>query len=249
MDYAKRSLLRLAASVTLLGAPLALQGQERTAAPREPESKSHYATEQPEDNGLAVELHSASSWDNNILGDNAHRIHDGLVRPVQNLVDAIVVEFSRRARARPLTERREHEGHVVLDVRVDPQQHVLPRVDLPGARGVEGDLPRGRDRATPFSGADRVEVDVREQGVLDVQVARVAEEVRLLAERLPERPGQLEVRRREDGAVRAPEPPLERPEPLDLHVHLCQVRGSSDASSRSRSRAGIPTQSGRWPTS
>src|SRR5207237_10753631 len=76
MDYAKRSLLRLAASVTLLGAPLALQGQERTAAPREPESKSHYATEQPEDNGLAVELHSASRWDNNILGDNAHRIHD-----------------------------------------------------------------------------------------------------------------------------------------------------------------------------
>ena len=76
MDYAKRSLLRLAASVTLLGAPLALQGQERIAAPREPESNSHYATEQPEDNGLAVELHSASSWDNNILGDNAHRIHD-----------------------------------------------------------------------------------------------------------------------------------------------------------------------------
>ena len=38
-------------------------------------------------------------------------------------------------------------------------------------------------------------------------------------------------------------------EPLDLHVHLCQVRGSSHASSRSRSRAGIPTQSGRWPTS
>ena len=36
---------------------------------------------------------------------------------------------------------------------------------------------------------------------------------------------------------------------LDFQVHFRQVRRSSHASSCSRSRAGIPTQSGRWPTS
>jgi hypothetical protein len=36
---------------------------------------------------------------------------------------------------------------------------------------------------------------------------------------------------------------------LDFQVHLRQIGRSSHASSRSRSRAGIPTQSGRCPTS
>lgn len=76
MDYSKRSLLQLAASFTLLGAPLAVQAQDRPAAPKDPESNSRYVTEQPESNGFAVELHSASSLDDNLLGDNAHRLRD-----------------------------------------------------------------------------------------------------------------------------------------------------------------------------
>lgn len=76
MECSKRSLLRLGASLTLIGVPLAVQGQERPAAPKEPENNSRYVGEQPEGSGFAVELHSASTWDDNILGNNALRIRD-----------------------------------------------------------------------------------------------------------------------------------------------------------------------------
>src|SRR6266550_390421 len=70
MNFRKKSFLRIAASFTLMGVPLAVQGQERPA-PKEPETNSRYVSEEPENSGLIVELHSASSWDNNILGNNA----------------------------------------------------------------------------------------------------------------------------------------------------------------------------------
>jgi hypothetical protein len=81
MRYTKSSLLRLAASFTLMGVPFAVLGQEQPAskeqpAPKESETNSRYITEQPAGSGVAVQLHSESSWDDNILGNNAHRIRD-----------------------------------------------------------------------------------------------------------------------------------------------------------------------------
>ena len=75
MEYTRISLFRLAACFTLLGVPFIVQGQERPA-PKEPENNLAYVTEQPESSGFAVELHSAASWDDNILGNNARRIRD-----------------------------------------------------------------------------------------------------------------------------------------------------------------------------
>src|SRR5207244_4918063 len=75
MNFRKKSFLRIAASFTLMRVPLALQGQERPA-PKEPETNSRYVSEEPENSGLIVEFHSASSWDNNILGNNARRLED-----------------------------------------------------------------------------------------------------------------------------------------------------------------------------
>jgi len=75
MEYSRGFLLRLAASFTLMSAPLAAQEQERPA-PKEPESNSAYITQEPEASGFAVELHSAANWDDNILGNNAHRVRD-----------------------------------------------------------------------------------------------------------------------------------------------------------------------------
>lgn len=76
MDHAKRSLFRIAAFLTLTGAPLSVLGQEPATAPKEPEKDSRYVTEEPEANGFRLEMHSAASYDDNILGDNAHRIGD-----------------------------------------------------------------------------------------------------------------------------------------------------------------------------
>jgi hypothetical protein len=77
MDYSKRSFFRIAAFLTLTGTPLTVLGQGQEAnAPKEPEKNSRYVTEEPEANGFALEMHSAASYDNNILGDNAHRIGD-----------------------------------------------------------------------------------------------------------------------------------------------------------------------------
>src|SRR5438034_6779245 len=75
MNFRKKSFLRIAASFTLMGVPLAVQGQERPA-PKEPETNSRYVSEESENSGLVVEFHSASSWDNNILGNNARRLED-----------------------------------------------------------------------------------------------------------------------------------------------------------------------------
>jgi hypothetical protein len=76
MDYSKRSLFLIVAFLTLTGTPLSVLGQEPPKAPKEPEKDSRYVTEEPETNGFAMEMHSAASWDDNILGDNAHRISD-----------------------------------------------------------------------------------------------------------------------------------------------------------------------------
>lgn len=77
MGHSKRLPFRLGASFVLVVLPLAAEGQEQaTSAPKEPENNARYATEQPESSGLAVGLHSAASYDDNILGDNAHRVRD-----------------------------------------------------------------------------------------------------------------------------------------------------------------------------
>lgn len=75
MDYSKKSIFRIVVFLTLTGAPLSVLGQESTP-PKEPEKDSRYVTEEPESNGFRVEMHSAASYDDNILGDNAHRIRD-----------------------------------------------------------------------------------------------------------------------------------------------------------------------------
>src|SRR5689334_24175642 len=75
MDYTGVSLFQLTTSITLLGVPLVTQGQEQSA-PKEPENNLAYVTSQPESTGFALELHSAASWDDNVLGNNAHRIRD-----------------------------------------------------------------------------------------------------------------------------------------------------------------------------
>lgn len=76
MDYSKRSLFRIAALLTLTGAPLSVMGQDRPTPPKEPEKNSRFVEEEPETSGFAMEMHSSASWDDNILGDNAHRIQD-----------------------------------------------------------------------------------------------------------------------------------------------------------------------------
>lgn len=76
MNRSKRSLFRIAAFLTLTGTPISVLGQEPTTAPKEPEKDSRYVTEEPEASGLAVGMHSALSYDDNILGNNAHRIGD-----------------------------------------------------------------------------------------------------------------------------------------------------------------------------
>lgn len=50
MNFRKKSFLRIAA-FTLMGFPLAVQGQERPA-PKEPETNSRYVSEEPENSGL-----------------------------------------------------------------------------------------------------------------------------------------------------------------------------------------------------
>ncbi|HKW34585.1 MAG TPA: hypothetical protein VJN92_16360 [Candidatus Acidoferrum sp.] len=75
MDNSKKPLFRIAAFLTLTGTALAALGQEPTP-PKEPEKNSRYVTEEHEPNGFAMEAHSSASWDDNILGDNAHRIRD-----------------------------------------------------------------------------------------------------------------------------------------------------------------------------
>ena len=76
MDHSKRSLFQIAAFLALTGTPLSVLGQGPSTAPKEPEKDSRYVTEQPEANGFAVGMHSAVSYDDNILGDNTHRIRD-----------------------------------------------------------------------------------------------------------------------------------------------------------------------------
>lgn len=76
MRYSKRSPFRIAAFLTLTGTSLSVLGQEPPTAPKEPEKDSRYVTEEHETNGFRVEMHSAASYDDNILGDNAHRIRD-----------------------------------------------------------------------------------------------------------------------------------------------------------------------------
>ena len=80
MCYAKAflSLLQILISCTLTGFPLAIRAQE-PPPPKEPETDSRYATERPATSGLAVELRSEASWDDNILGNNAHRVRDYLL--------------------------------------------------------------------------------------------------------------------------------------------------------------------------
>jgi len=75
MDFRKKSFLRMAASFTLMGVPLAVQGQERPA-PREPETNSRYVSEESGNSGLVVVFHSTASRDNNLLGNNASRLED-----------------------------------------------------------------------------------------------------------------------------------------------------------------------------
>lgn len=76
MDHSKKSLLRIAAFLTLTSSPLTVMGQEQATAPKEPDKNSRYVTEERESNGFAMEMHSSASWDDNILGDNTHRIRD-----------------------------------------------------------------------------------------------------------------------------------------------------------------------------
>ncbi len=76
MDHSNRSLIRIAAFLTLTGTPLAVLGQERETPPKEPEKSSRYVAEERETSGFAMEAHSSASWDDNVLGDNAHRIRD-----------------------------------------------------------------------------------------------------------------------------------------------------------------------------
>ena len=79
MCYGKAfsSLLQIVISSTLIGFPLAVQAQQQEPpAPKESQTDSRYATERREDSGLAVELHTEASWDDNILGNNAHRVQD-----------------------------------------------------------------------------------------------------------------------------------------------------------------------------
>jgi len=76
MEHSKRSFFRIAAFLTLTGTPLTVLGQEQPTAPKEPEKNSRYVAEEPETSGFAMEMHSSTSWDDNILGDNAHRIRD-----------------------------------------------------------------------------------------------------------------------------------------------------------------------------
>jgi len=76
MGHSKRIFFQLGTLLALVSASATTQAQQPPLAPKQPESNSRYVTEQPEDSGLAVELHTASSYDDNILGDNAHRIRD-----------------------------------------------------------------------------------------------------------------------------------------------------------------------------
>lgn len=76
MDYSKRSLFRIAAFLTLTGTAFSMLGQERTTPPREPEKNSRYVEEEHETSGFAMEMHSSATWDDNVLGDNSHRIRD-----------------------------------------------------------------------------------------------------------------------------------------------------------------------------
>lgn len=76
MDHSKRSFLRIAAFLTLTSSPLTVLGQEQATAPKEPDKNSRYVTEERESNGFSMEMHSSASLDDNILGDNAHRIRD-----------------------------------------------------------------------------------------------------------------------------------------------------------------------------
>ena len=75
MDSSKKSFLRIAAFLMFTGAPFRVLSQEPTP-PKEPEKNSRYMTEEHETNGFAMEMHSSASWDDNILGDNAHRLRD-----------------------------------------------------------------------------------------------------------------------------------------------------------------------------
>lgn len=80
----QRSLFWLAAPVLVLGAFIggALDAQAQAPppteepAPKQPQDDLRYATEQPANRGFAVEVHTTSSWDDNILGNNAHRASD-----------------------------------------------------------------------------------------------------------------------------------------------------------------------------
>lgn len=80
----QRSVFWLAASVLLLGAFIsgALEAQAQAPpltegpATKQPENDLRYATEQHANSGFAFEIHTTSSWDDNIFGNNAHRASD-----------------------------------------------------------------------------------------------------------------------------------------------------------------------------
>jgi len=77
MGHSKRTFFRLGTLLALVSASATTQAQQQPPpAPKEPESNSRYVTEQPEDSGLDIGLHTASSYDDNILGDSAHHIRD-----------------------------------------------------------------------------------------------------------------------------------------------------------------------------
>lgn len=79
MCYGKLSwpLLQMVIFCMLMGFPLAIQAQEQEPSSlKESKTDSRYVTERPETSGLAVELRSEASWDDNILGNNAHRVRD-----------------------------------------------------------------------------------------------------------------------------------------------------------------------------
>ena len=133
------------------------------------------------------------------------RSHHGAVGVVQHLVDGVVLLLPRAALLVAEPEGGDDERHVVLDVGVDPEQHVLGAVRVAGRGGLEGNAPGGSDLGAARIAAEGLEVDVGEQGVLRVQVLRVGEELRVVADHLAQRPRQHEVGRGEDGAVVAAE--------------------------------------------
>src|SRR5215472_14630635 len=79
MNVRKKSRFWVVAWVLFLGTPLGIVFDAQAQAPptpEEPKNDLRYGTEQPANSGFALEAHTMSSWDNNLLGDNTHRVGD-----------------------------------------------------------------------------------------------------------------------------------------------------------------------------